>query len=538
MSSCPLLLFAFIFSLFSSTQSQNPRIRGLLLNCGAAAPTDALGGLLWLPDFAFISTGESRSISFPGLLPTLSTLRSFPGAGHPRRKFCYIIPTFRGSRYLVRTTYFYGGINGPGDPPVFDQIVDGTFWTVVNTTADYVARSASSYEGVFLARGTKMRVCLAGNDYTDSNPFMNTLEMIVLEDSVYNSTDFRKKALGLIMRSRFGYDGPIVRYPDDRYDRYWQPFVGNGPVIRSPQIVSVSGLWDLPPANVFNTALTSDGDNSMELQWPPISLPTSSYYVALYFADMSKGNSRTFDVFINGYIFYHNLEVTSSGLVVFSNNWNLSGITRITLQSEFGPPPIICAGEVFGIMTFKGITATRDVIALESLKKSINKVPLNWDGDPCLPHEYAWFGITCSNGSQIRVVSLNLSNMGLSGLLPPSIANLTALTDISFAHNNLSGHVPNLGRLRRLERLHLQDNHFDGNIPPSLGNLTSLRELFLQNNNLTGPIPSALLNKPGLNLGLLDLVLGSYLGITSHLLPRWDNKCLQYHCSRTFLADE
>ncbi|KAK8961010.1 hypothetical protein KSP40_PGU017581 [Platanthera guangdongensis] len=236
MSSCPLLLFAFIFSLFSFTQSENPRIRGtfythslssidflyrtnfplfntvgLLLNCSATTPIDNLGGLLWLSDFAFISTRESRSMSFPGLLPALSTLRSFPGAGHPHRKFCYIIPNFRDSCYLVCTNYFYGGINGPGDPPVFDQIVDGTFWTIVNTTTDNVAGAASSYEGVFLARGTKMRVCLAGNDYTDSDPFMNTLEMIILEDFVYNSTDFRKKALGLIMRSIFGYDGPIVR---------------------------------------------------------------------------------------------------------------------------------------------------------------------------------------------------------------------------------------------------------------------------------------------------------------------------------------
>ncbi|KAK8960731.1 hypothetical protein KSP40_PGU001834 [Platanthera guangdongensis] len=139
-------------------------------------------------------------------------LTLFPGAGHPRRKFCHIIPSFRGSRYLICTTYFYDGINVPGDPLVFDQIVDGTFWIIVNTTADYVAGTTSSYEGVFMARGTKMRVCLAGNDYTDSDPFMNIMEMIVLADSIYNSTDFRKKAFGLITRSSFGYDGPIVRY--------------------------------------------------------------------------------------------------------------------------------------------------------------------------------------------------------------------------------------------------------------------------------------------------------------------------------------
>ncbi|KAK8960923.1 hypothetical protein KSP40_PGU004015 [Platanthera guangdongensis] len=110
------------------------------------------------------------------------------------------------------TTYFYVGVNVPDNPPVFDQIVNGTFWIIVNTATDYVAGAASRYNGIFLARGTKMRICLARIDYTNFDPFMNTLEMIVLEDYVYNSADFRKKALVLIVRSRFGYDGAIVRY--------------------------------------------------------------------------------------------------------------------------------------------------------------------------------------------------------------------------------------------------------------------------------------------------------------------------------------
>ncbi|KAK8960610.1 hypothetical protein KSP40_PGU021913 [Platanthera guangdongensis] len=57
-------------------------------------------------------------------------LMLFPRCGAPPPKFYYIIPTFRGSRYLVRTTYFYGGINGASDPPMFDQIFDGTFSNV------------------------------------------------------------------------------------------------------------------------------------------------------------------------------------------------------------------------------------------------------------------------------------------------------------------------------------------------------------------------------------------------------------------------
>ncbi|PKA65017.1 putative LRR receptor-like serine/threonine-protein kinase [Apostasia shenzhenica] len=347
-------------SLFLSARFYLCKTLGILLNCGASVATEAAGGLMWLPDYAFIASGTSRNLSLPGLLSTISTLRSFQIGAHRRRKFCYLIPVFRGSRYLVRTTYFYGGINGAGSPPVFDQIVDGTFWTVVNTTADYAAGAASSYEGVFLARGTKMRVCVAGNDYTDSDLFINTVEMIVLENSVYNATDFTKNALGLIARSRFGYDGAIVRYPDDRFDRYWLPYIGNFTVAQNNHSVSVSGFWNLPPANVFDTALTSVGDNRLELQWPPISLPSSSYYIALYFADTSLGNSRTFDVFLNGYTFYDKLEVTPSGLTVFTSQWNLSGFTTITLLSGSILPPIINAGEIFGILSLGQITATRD----------------------------------------------------------------------------------------------------------------------------------------------------------------------------------
>ncbi|KAK8960637.1 hypothetical protein KSP40_PGU018030 [Platanthera guangdongensis] len=78
---------------------------------------------------------------------------TFPGVRHPHSKFCNIIPTFCGSRYLVSTTYFYGGVSGPDDPLIFNQIVDGTFWTIVNNTTDYIVGAASSYKGIFLSRG-------------------------------------------------------------------------------------------------------------------------------------------------------------------------------------------------------------------------------------------------------------------------------------------------------------------------------------------------------------------------------------------------
>ncbi|XP_074568418.1 leucine-rich repeat receptor-like serine/threonine-protein kinase At2g14510 [Curcuma longa] len=492
----PLLFLVFLLSsplCFVSVLSQSPP-RGLFIDCGSASGLSTTDGLRWLPDI-YIDAGLSHNLTLPNLLPVLSTLRSFPFRSdlYSPLKFCYSLPAFRGGRYLVRTTYFYGGFDNGSAPPVFDQIVDGTFWTIVNTTADYAAGMASYYEGVFLAAGTQMRVCVAANTYTTSDPFISALEMILLDDSVYNGTDFRKHAMGLIARSSFGSAGSITRYPDDRFDRYWQPFSDSTRAKSSTHNITTADFWNLPPAVVFNTAMVADQGRPLVLLWPPNSLPDAIYYIALYFADTSSPQStRTFNVFVNNYSFYSNLTVSSSGLVVFSNQWNLSGQTMVTLTPGSPGTPLISAGEVFGLFLIGNLTITRDVIAMEQIRENIDPPPPGWSGDPCMPRDYSWVGVTCSYLRQIRVVSLNLSSMGLSGSISPYISNLTALTNVSLANNNFTGHIPNLSRLRNLEKLHLQDNQFTGTITLSFVNLTKLQELYIENNNLTGDIPPSL----------------------------------------------
>ena len=130
------------------------------------------------------------------------------------KRFCYEIgPVIRSAIYTIRTTYFYGEVNGEShkSPPVFDQIVDGTLWAMVNTTDDYALNRVTYYEGVFQAVGKTISVCLGVNEHTDSDPFISAIEMFMLADSVYNSTDFGKFGLSLVARHNFGYQGPIVR---------------------------------------------------------------------------------------------------------------------------------------------------------------------------------------------------------------------------------------------------------------------------------------------------------------------------------------
>lgn len=188
----------------------NFQFSGTLIDCGATIPS-VINGQQWVSDNDFITLGTPKNLSTQYEDLTLSTVRTFPVQNNVFKKFCYEIPAFRTGKYLVRTTYFYGGINGNANPPVFDQIVDGTFWSAVNTTEDYGQGRASFYEGIFVAAGKTLSVCLAANSYTDSDPFISALEVVLLANSLYNSTDFGAYALKLVARHSFGYNGPLVR---------------------------------------------------------------------------------------------------------------------------------------------------------------------------------------------------------------------------------------------------------------------------------------------------------------------------------------
>ncbi|MCL7036204.1 hypothetical protein MKW94_020062 [Papaver nudicaule] len=509
MSSLCSLLFVFLCLFVISINCQHPPPQGTFIDCGASSTTNTSGFQEWELDFNFISSGVSRTLNpIPDSLPVnLRTLRSFPLGDGSRKKFCYDVPVVRQAKYLVRASYFYGGINGNDFPPVFDQIIDGTVWGIVNTTDDFTNGIASYYEGVFVARIKTMSVCVAINTYTESDPFINALELIQLDESVYNTTDFANFGLSLVSRNSFGYPQTLIRYPDDPFDRMWEPSGESYSTPKSVKDIDVAGFWNLPPLNVFETALTTEQANpvKLDLQWPATSLPNSTYYIALYFADgrnSSLGSSRVFDITFNGIQYYQNLNATTAGAAVFASRWPLSGRNTISLIPVDGSivGPLINAGEIFNLLALGGRTLTRDATAMEYLKSGFQNHPVDWNGDPCRPREYAWTGVTCSEGPRVRVISLNLTSMALSGYISRHISNMTALTDIWLGNNSLTGSIPDLSKLRLLKTLHLEDNQLVGRIPQSLGTIENLRELFLQNNNLMGQIPNSLLEKQDLNL--------------------------------------
>ena len=89
--------------------------------------------------------------------------------------------------------------------------------------------------------------------------------------------------------------------------------------------------------------------------------------------------------------------------------------------------------------------------------------------------------------------SLDLQVNALKGTIPPELGDLSNLRSLALGQNSLRGVIPpELGRLTNLERLNLRYNILSDSIPPELGELTSLKYLELGANELTGPIPPEL----------------------------------------------
>ncbi|GAA0140849.1 hypothetical protein LIER_42632 [Lithospermum erythrorhizon] len=185
----------------SLTINADPQPTGVLLNCGGNFAEES-GGLKYVVDNNFIRVGNKSAINQPNILPILKTVRYFPNA--KAKKYCYNFQSSSGEKYLVKTIYYYGGFDGGIEPPVFDQIIDGTKWNTVDTREDFKDGLVSYYEVIVMAHSRMLSLCLARNQHTRSSPFISAIEVHHLEGSLYNSTDFDKHALVTVARSTFG----------------------------------------------------------------------------------------------------------------------------------------------------------------------------------------------------------------------------------------------------------------------------------------------------------------------------------------------
>ncbi len=89
--------------------------------------------------------------------------------------------------------------------------------------------------------------------------------------------------------------------------------------------------------------------------------------------------------------------------------------------------------------------------------------------------ECTWFGVTCSEGTEVHVTALDLGANGLTGSIPEALAGLAALQELDLSGNALEGPIPaGLGNLADLQTLDLASNRLQGEIPTELQGLAAL----------------------------------------------------------------
>ncbi|WRX16695.1 Protein kinase domain - like 10 [Theobroma cacao] len=122
----------------------------------------------------------------------------------------------------------------------------------------------------------------------------------------------------------------------------------------------------------------------------------------------------------------------------------------------------------------------------------------------------------------------------LKGSIPAEVGNLSSLIALKLGENVLTGIIPNsIGRLQKLQGLHLQSNRLQGTILHDVCNLSSLMELFLGGNELSGLVPECLGNLTALrniSLGsnrLTSMIPSSLWSLKDILAINMSSNCLQ-----------
>ncbi|XP_020866210.1 probable LRR receptor-like serine/threonine-protein kinase At5g59680 [Arabidopsis lyrata subsp. lyrata] len=268
-------------------------------------------------------------------------------------------------------------------------------------------------------------------------------------------------------------------YGADVFDRIWQPYnLENWSQIRTNNSVDVYNEYRPPESAMITASVPTDPDAPMNISLTRVE-PGSQFYVCLHFSeiqDLKSNETREFHIMYNGRIIVRAFRprrlYTFSEVIDQEVGPNANGEYTFSFQRTLDStlPPLLNAMEVY-IMKPLGKQATdkTEVDAIDRIKSRWGREKIDWEGDPCVPHEYMWNGLKCKykHNKHPRIVSLNLTASGLIGEIPDTLSNLTSLEVLDLSNNNLTGSVPEfLADMESLKFINLSCNELNGLIIP------------------------------------------------------------------------
>jgi hypothetical protein len=138
-------------------------------------------GINYISDAKFIDTGVSKTITSIDKTKVLSQelleyVRSFPSGV----RNCYKINVTSGTKYLTRTTFYYGNYDNQNKPPQFDLHLGANVWDTVKFTN---LSNIKTIEIIYISLQDYIQLCLVNTG--KGTPFISAIELRPLNNDSY-----------------------------------------------------------------------------------------------------------------------------------------------------------------------------------------------------------------------------------------------------------------------------------------------------------------------------------------------------------------
>uniref|UniRef100_M4F3K7 Protein kinase domain-containing protein n=1 Tax=Brassica campestris TaxID=3711 RepID=M4F3K7_BRACM len=419
------------------------------LDCGLPieeSPYDnEFNGLTFTSDSTFIQTGKSGRVH-KDLKDVLSkqylTLRYFPEG----KRNCYSLDVKPDTKYLIAVSSVYGNYDGLNLDPNFDIYIGPNKWISINLKG---IPNGTLDEIIHKSMSNSLDICLVKTGTT--SPIISAIEIRPLRDNTYVS---QSGSLRLSFRVYLNNSDGFIRYPDDVRDRIWNPFFDSSySQITTNLNINNSNAYEVPKTALQSAATPRNASGPLVITWNP-KPSNAQVYLYMHFAEiqtLEANEIREFDVILKGNFNHSGFSPTK--LKVFTL------FTEVPMQCDSGGcrlelvrtpkstlPPLINALEAYTVIEFPKLeTSPSDVDAIKNIKVTYRLSKISWQGDPCLPKDWSWENLRCNYvdlSTPPQIVSLNLSESGLTGSIAVALQNLTQLQELNFSGNNLNGSVP------------------------------------------------------------------------------------------------
>ncbi|XP_048602603.1 probable LRR receptor-like serine/threonine-protein kinase At5g59680 isoform X2 [Brassica napus] len=477
-SSLELILFV-VVATFSTIHIVQPQSQQGFISLDCGLPANEVSpykedrtGLQYSSDATFIQSGKTGRIQKnleTRYLKPYRTVRYFPDG----TRNCYNLSVYKGRNHLIRARFIYGNYDGLDINPKFDLYLGPNLWATVDL---HRADNGTRREIFHIPTSSSLQICLVKTGET--TPLISALEIRPLGNKSY-STSFG--SLNLFFRIYLNQSDTYLRFPEDVYDRQWTAYFETGWTQKTTSSdVRVSNNYEPPKAALKTAATPTNTSEPLTIDWSSDN-PEDQYYLYTHFAEIQElqaNETREFNMFWNGEKYYGPLvpDKREINTIYGGTPETCKGVTcslQLIKTNRSTLPPLLNAIEVYKVIQFpQPETDENDVVAIKTIEAAYGLSRINSQGDPCVPRQFMWDSLNCSNTDIFtppRIISLNFSSSGLTGNIAAAIQNLTQLVKLDLSNNNLTGEVPEfLGNLKFLLLINLSGNDLNGSVPTSL----------------------------------------------------------------------